>query len=129
VFKVTAAGNFTLFYSFAGAPNDGFNPYGGLIRDSSGNLYGTTDSGIGECTSRGTGCGAAFTLSPSGHEKVLHLFDGSDGANPEDCLTTDAAGNFYGTTYWLGPTGYGTVFRIYPTGALTTLYSFAGGTD
>jgi len=66
--------------------------------------------------------------------KTLHRFDGTDGANPQAGLVQATDGNFYGTTSLGGVNGngYGTVFKITPSGTLTTLYSFcsqSGCTD
>jgi uncharacterized repeat protein (TIGR03803 family) len=68
--------------------------------------------------------------SSSGSLKYLHSFTNSgDGANPYAGLVQGSDGNFYGTTYNGGTDGYGTVFRISPSGSLTTLWSFANGLD
>jgi uncharacterized repeat protein (TIGR03803 family) len=66
-------------------------------------------------------------------ETVLYNFtDGSDGAYPEQTLTSDHAGNFYGTTL-SGGLGYGIVFELSPKGSggwnEIVLYSFTGGED
>jgi len=60
---------------------------------------------------------------------MLHTFIGSDGANPQSPLIADAAGNFYGTTFYDGKSGYGTVFKMSPNHKVTVLYSFAGPPD
>ena len=52
----------------------------------------------------------------------MHTFDGSDGAQPVAALVQAANGDFYGTTPYGG--SYGTVFKITPSGTLTTLHSF-----
>ena len=66
----------TVLHSFTGGSDDGGFPAAGLIADSSGNLYGTTDAG-------GMGNGVVFKLSPGGTETVLYSFTGStDGASP-----------------------------------------------
>src|ERR1035438_576616 len=57
---------------------------------------------------------------------VLHAFAGSDGQNPLAGLVQGSEGNFYGTTDAGGTGGNGTVFKITPSGALTTLHSFSG---
>jgi len=57
---------------------------------------------------------------------TLFSFDGIDGRGPQTPLVQGTDGNFYGTTNVGGANGYGTVFKITPSGALTTLYSFAG---
>ncbi|MFY9676024.1 MAG: choice-of-anchor tandem repeat GloVer-containing protein, partial [Terriglobales bacterium] len=59
VYKVTASGTETVLHSFAGG-SDGATPYGGVILDSKGNLYGTTAGG------GSSNAGIVFKLSPSG---------------------------------------------------------------
>lgn len=84
VFKVTKAGKERVLYSFRGSP-DGATPFAGLIRDSAGNLYGTTSyEGSGTCKGTGgQGCGTVFMVSASGTETVLHNFaGGTDGERP-----------------------------------------------
>jgi uncharacterized repeat protein (TIGR03803 family) len=110
---------FTVVYSFAGG-NDGQAPYAGLVRDSAGNLYGTTYFG------GGSGYGTVFKVDPTGKKTVLHNFTGGiDGAFPlsmDGRLLLDAAGNLYGTTDGGGIGG--TVFKMDPTGKNTVLYDF-----
>ena len=123
VFKVTPTGQEKAVYSFTGG-TDGANPLARLIMDSAGNFYGTTYGG------GAYGTGTVFELTKSGKEKVLYSFaGGSDGANPEASLATDAAGNFYGTTYAGGAYGAGTVFELTKGGTETVLHSFGSGTD
>ncbi len=55
---------------------------------------------------------------------TLFSFDGADGAYPEAGLVQATNGDLYGTTFGGGADGYGTVFKITPSGTLTTLYSF-----
>jgi uncharacterized repeat protein (TIGR03803 family) len=124
VFNLDPTGTETVLYSFTGG-SDGAQPYAGLIRDSTGNLYGTTVTG-GKF-----GLGVVFKLDPTGTETVLHSFAGlpTDGANPYAGLIRDSAGNFYGTTYGGGTSGYGVVFKLDTTGTYTVLYTFTGGAD
>jgi len=126
VYKLTPSGTETVLHSFAGG-SDGTTPYGGVILDSKGNLYGTTTEG------GPANAGIVFKISPSGSETVLYTFaGGSDGANPTVALVRDKAGNLYGTTYNGGNgngSGDGTVFEISPTGVHTVLYTFTGGAD
>jgi uncharacterized repeat protein (TIGR03803 family) len=129
VFEVTPAGTETVIHSFTNSPNDGAAPYAGLVRDASGNLYGTTFGG-GPC------CGTVFEVTSSGTEKILYNFaGGSDGSSPWAGLVRDAKGNLYGTTYQgggsgcSGGSGCGTVFKITAAGKETVLYRFTGGTD
>jgi len=117
------AQTFNVVYSFTGG-SDGGNPLDGLIADSQGNFYATTNHG-GAFSS-----GVVFKLSKSGVETVLHSFaGGTDGAYPEGGLIRDSSGNLYGTTTGGGASGAGTAFIVSSTGVETVLYSFAGGKD
>ena len=60
---------------------------------------------------------------------MLHSFTGDDGSIPYAGLVVDTAGNLYSTTLFGGSSGYGTVFKLDPSGTETVLYSFtnAGG--
>lgn len=126
---VNSSGKYTqrILHTF-GATGDGVNPYGGVIMDSAGNLYGTTNKG------GSAGNGTAFELVNSGGgytEKVLYSFGAtaSDGANPESALVMDSAGNLFGTTAAGGASGFGTVFELVNTAGTYTekvLHSFAG---
>lgn len=121
----------TILHQF-GNGTDGSGPESGLIRDSNGNLYGTTtDGGTDASCNSGRGCGTIYELSPSGSgwtERVLYSFQGqNDGDSPVGGLVMDAADNLYGTTVQDGADGGGTIFELTPsTGnwTLTTLYSF-----
>jgi len=125
VFKLDASGKETVLYTFQGG-TDGANPWAGLVRDTAGNLYGTTEAG-------GTdGFGTVFKLNKTGKKKtVLYNFTGTgnDGAYTFACLVRDAAGTLYGTTYKGGASGDGTVFKLNKAGKETVLYSFQGGSD
>jgi uncharacterized repeat protein (TIGR03803 family) len=93
-----------------------------LVQGTDGNFYGTTE--LGGANSNGT----VFKITPTGTLTTLYSFcsqtDCADGATPSAGLVQDTNENFYGTTYYGGANGYGTVFKITPTGKLTTLYSF-----
>ena len=114
VFKIDTAGKETVLHSFSG--KDGAYPYGGLVRDKAGNLYGTTEYGGDlQCDKyQGSGCGVAFKIDTRGKETVLHVFRGgrSDGCEPYQNLIMDEAGNLYGTTPYCGASGQGTVFKL-----------------
>jgi hypothetical protein len=121
---------YTIVYSFKGG-NDGYLPFGDLVFDSAGNLYGATYFGGGKgttCDPYYQYCGTVFELS-SPHkqggkwtEKVLHRFaGGTDGANPNGGLVLDKKGKVYGTTYGggkeggkCGSLGCGTAFELAP---------------
>jgi uncharacterized repeat protein (TIGR03803 family) len=123
VYKLDASGRETTLYSFTGGA-DGGNPSGGVIRDSAGNLYGTTLYG-------GTAnYGVVYKLDTAGHESVLYSFPGgSDGALPLAGVIRDAAGNLYGTTFSGGPADWGVVFKLDTAGNETVLFGFTGGAD
>jgi uncharacterized repeat protein (TIGR03803 family) len=134
VFKLDSTGSETVLHTFTGGA-DGRNPLAGLIRDSAGNLYGTTSAG-GLCS--GVGCGVVFKLDPTtGKETVLYRFTGgADGAFPQASLFLDDAGILYGTTpqggvnRGCGGGGCGVVFSLDPmTGEEKVLYTFTGGAD
>jgi uncharacterized repeat protein (TIGR03803 family) len=131
VFKLDRKGKETVLHSFTGPDGDSPN---GVIRDASGNLYGTTYAGgSGQCNFGG--CGTVFRLDVRGKETVLHSFTGgADGAFPFAGVVLDAKGNLYGTTFNGGDMscgsdglGCGVVFKLDTRGAETVLYSFTGG--
>jgi len=129
-----AAQTFIELYPFntSGTLADGGWPEAAVVRDAAGNIYGTTFyGGLGTgCDIIYNGCGVVFKLDSSGVETVLHIFSGAgDGWNPTGNLILDAAGDLYGATPLGGAHGYGTVFKIDPSGNETILYSFTRGTD
>ena len=128
VFKLDPIGTETVLYRFtAGA--DGEAPAAGLIRDSTGNLYGTDGTG-------GLGLGVVFKLSPNGKLTVLHTFTGGSDGGHANSLIRDSAGNLYGTTFDGGDKtstcstyGCGVVFKLDAAGKETVLHTFRGGAD
>ncbi len=124
VFKITSNGVFTLLFSFNGG--NGSDPEGGLVQAPDGNFYGTTlGGGINDN-------GTIFRITPAGVFTNLFKFvlGGPDDTAPSASLTRASDTNFlYGTTQGnstnLPPT-FGTIFRITPGGALTTLVTFDG---
>jgi uncharacterized repeat protein (TIGR03803 family) len=128
VFSITPTGIETVLYAFKGYPDDGADPVGGLIVVN-GTLYGTTAiGGSGSCT-RGNqgsvGCGAAFAISSSGTETLLHSFGKtqSDGDFPNGLV--DVGGSLYGTTVEGGRVNDGTVFAITTSGVERVLHHFS----
>jgi uncharacterized repeat protein (TIGR03803 family) len=120
VFKLDASNVETVLHTFHGPP-DGFEP-GGVILDSSGNLYGGTYNGGPYCN-----CGIVYKLDTSNVETVLWNFtSGADGWVPSGPLLMDSSGNLYGTAAFGGSGGYGTVFKVDQSGNETTLFSFSG---
>jgi len=136
LFEITPGGTLTTLYTFCSQSGctDGANPQGGLVQATDGNFYGTTRNGgvFNFCLSF-AGCGTVFKISPSGTLTTLYSFCAqygcTDGVYPDAALVQGTDGNFYGTTYNGGANGGGgTVYKITPTGTLTTLYSFCGET-
>jgi len=121
------AQTFTTLVNFDGA--DGANPYSvGLVQGFDGNLYGTTQRG------GANGLGTVFKITPLGTLTTLYSFctqaNCADGAYPIAGLVPATDGDLYGTTYGgSGTTGFGTVFKVTPTGTLTTLYNFCAQQD
>ena len=124
VFKLALTGKETVLHNFKGGTTDGAVPSAGLIRDSAGDLYGTTLYG------GASNKGVVFKLALTGKETVLHSFKGAptDGENPASRLIRDSSGNFYGTTQAGGASNNGVVFKLALTGEETVLHSFKGGT-
>ncbi len=128
-FRITTNGALTTLHSFAG-DIEGQGPVG-LVQGSNGYFYGTTSAGGPNWS------GTVFKISTDGALTTLYSFTGgNDGGGPNG-LVQGSDGYFYGTTEEGGnglspdmwPSGNGTVFRISPNGALTSLYSFPGGDD
>ena len=130
VFSVSTSGAEHVLYSFGGTSADGTGPAASLI-DVNGTLYGTTlDGGAGPCQgyTRRVGCGAVFTITTSGTEKVLYSFgtrSDYDGEQPSASLT-DVNGTFYGTTVFGGTYGEGTIFSVSTSGTEQIVHSFSG---
>lgn len=90
---------------------NGANPYSGLIADSNGNLFGTTESG--GTSGDGTIFEVANTTSGfSSTPATLINFDGANGENPYSGLIVDASGDLFGTTYSGGSSLDGTVYEV-----------------
>jgi uncharacterized repeat protein (TIGR03803 family) len=112
VFQLTFNGSVwteNVLWAFDGT--DGNEPFGGVVFDSNGNLYGATVSGGAQ------GLGTLFELEPAPgnqwSESILHNFSGhDDGSEPYGTLAIDAAGNLFGTTEHGGAAGLGTVFGL-----------------
>jgi len=128
VFKLNRAGKETVLYSFTGG-TDGGTPTAGVVRDTAGNLYGTTYAG------GAYNGGTVFELNDLGGETVLHSFlGGTDGLVPNGLLL-DKSGNLFGTTFNGGDpncddgNGCGTVFKLDTAEQYAVLSSFIGAPD
>jgi len=116
------SGSITTLFSF-NSGTSGANVYSGVTIDTAGNLYGTAQ-GAGS-----SGSGTVFEFSKDHQYSVLHTFTGgTDGGSPSSSIAIDPAGNLFGTSYFGGANGYGSVFEIVKsTGNLVTVHSFTGG--
>lgn len=127
VFKMASDGTLTTLVQFESS--NGEAPFTGLAQGNDGNFYGTTYDGEDYLTCRGN----VFQMMPDGTINTLVCFSFNaytNGFHPNGTLVQRSDGNFFGTTEGggAGPRGsmYGTVFKISPTGELTTLVSFDG---
>jgi uncharacterized repeat protein (TIGR03803 family) len=125
VYKITAAGQFTVLYNFD--QTNGEEPIGPLIQASDGNFYGTTFTGG---PGGDLGAGVIFKITAAGTFTVLRYLDlNTDGGQPSAGLVQATDGKLYGTAMQGGTTGQGTIFSISPQSpyAYTVLYSFNDG--
>jgi len=131
VFEVDSDGDETVLYRFKGG-EDGAGPLAGLVRDASGNLYGTTE-GNGVINAVST----VFKVDSSGHETVLHIFNNFTGGGSADAAPVlDAAGNLYGTTPVGGDVncgfngnGCGVVYKVDSAGKFSVVHTFTSISD
>jgi uncharacterized repeat protein (TIGR03803 family) len=118
VFQITSAGKLTTLYSFCAKSEctDGANPSAGLIQATDGNLYGTTFSGGSNETACNGGCGTIFKITTSGTLTTLYNFCSEsgcvDGSQPQEGLVQHTNGTLYGTTYYGGSDGLGTIYSL-----------------
>lgn len=120
-----------VIHPFTGGKDGGVGSLGALLVDASGSLYGVAE--IGGAHAAGT----VFRLTPTSTKNwkftVLYAFKGApDAASPYGGLVADASGNLYGTTYYGGTSGLGTVYELVKTARgyrERVLYSFLGGND
>ena len=123
VFKITPAGKLTILYSF---PQTNPYPTYGLTVGTDGNFYGTT----GSPSFAGGHTGGVFKITPAGVLSVLYNFTNiPDGSSPQSGVILGQDGNFYGTTTFGGISdgyfGFGTIFKMTPSGKETILYRFS----
>jgi len=128
VFTITPEGTLATLYSFCVVNypfcNDGSNPIA-LVLGGDGNFYGATAAG-----GINSNAGTVFKITPGGTFTRIYSFCAqvgcTDGSTPRDGMILGSDGNLYGTTYYGGHNGEGTVYQITPAGVLTTLHSFDG---
>jgi uncharacterized repeat protein (TIGR03803 family) len=118
-YQITTSGVFTELYDFDGSI--GSDPSVPLVEGNDGKLYGTAPHG-------GLGYGTVFKFTLSGTHTLVYNFcsqaNCTDGAYPTAGLVKGSDGNFYGTTSQGGAYDGGTIFKLTPSGTLTTLHSF-----
>lgn len=125
VYELTSGKTERVLYTFEGSPH-GAIPVSGVVRDASGNLYGTTSQG-----GAFDGYGLVFKISATDQSEAdLYSFSGGakDGGSPTG-IALDSAGNIYGAASFDGGYGFGTVYKLSPDGTLTVLHSFSGTSD
>ena len=128
VFRLTPDGAETVLYAFQGG-DDGDYPGSNLILDGAGNLIGTTSTG-GGTGCEGYGCGTVFKIAPDGTETILSDFNAAGGpAQPPAGVVMDKKGNLFGTTFYGGASGCGTVYKVALGQSATAIYSFTCGSD
>jgi uncharacterized repeat protein (TIGR03803 family) len=128
----------TVLYKFGSKSGDGADPYGGVVFDATGHLYGTTK--VGGTHSKGTLYRLTHLSGGGWSESVLHNFGGGkDGANPLATPVIDPAGNLYGTTYYGGTNvnctaagktySCGTVYELSSAGVYGVIHDFSSVSD
>jgi uncharacterized repeat protein (TIGR03803 family) len=120
IYRITPSGAESGVYVLPNDGSQGFNCYPGLTLGTDGNFYGA-------CVQSATGYGTVFRVTPDGTFNLLHTFsNGTDGEVPYGPPVEGTDGNFYGVTYGNG-SGIpgGTVYKITPSGTLTTVHTFS----
>jgi uncharacterized repeat protein (TIGR03803 family) len=114
IFRLDAAGNFTVLHRFDAYVSDGGSPVSGLIEGRDGFLYGTAPIG-GQPVTAPSRHGVVYRMDKTGAVTVVHTFTGPDGYAPRAALVQGADGALYGSTIVGGTFGLGVLFRIDPT--------------
>jgi uncharacterized repeat protein (TIGR03803 family) len=116
LFRITRTGTLTIIHTFP----MGSLPANGLLAATNGQLYGVTQIG-----SNPNGFGELFRATLAGAVTTIHIFtNGLDGGTPQTGLMQASDGNIYGTTSQGGAASGGTIFRVTPTDAFTTMHHF-----
>lgn len=124
VYKIDSTGHESVLYAFTGG-SDGRFPESDLVRDKSGNLYGTTIEGGNFTDCPDGGCGTVFKIDTKGQESVLHAFSGNfvDGLGPIAGPVMDSSGNLYGPAQG-GLYAQGYIFKVDSNGNFTDFLDF-----
>ena len=119
IYRVSTGGTFESLHTLSA--DEGAHIQRGLA-EARGHFYGVAYEG------GANGAGTAFRVGADGSFSKLHDFGsgGDDGAAPEAAVVSASDGNLYGSTGSGGAAGHGTLFRIDPADALTTVQSFTG---
>jgi uncharacterized repeat protein (TIGR03803 family) len=136
IFDVNTNGQEKVVYSFGKKSTDGVYPFGPLLLDGAGTLYGVTQEGSG-CTDNPGG--TVFKIDAAGRETTLYSFCNFaiTGSTPSGPLVRDKAGDLYGLTGQGGDldcpsgdgSGCGTIFKISSNGEFSVLHAFRGGSN
>jgi len=120
LFKMDSRGTITTLHSFSACASDGCYPASALVEGADGALYGTTYYGGSAVI------GNVFKISKSGTFSSIYSFTNcvSTGCYPKTALTLGTDGTLYGTTYYGGAIGLGTVFKVSTAGAVLQVYAF-----
>jgi uncharacterized repeat protein (TIGR03803 family) len=123
IYQITTGGTFSVVHSFNNAAGEGAYTFeGGVVQGPDGRLYGTTYGGGSH------GYGTLFAVTTGGSFTKLHDFDPTgigEGYQSHGQVAFDGAGNVYGTTYYGGYDGVGTIFKWHASGgALEILKHF-----
>jgi uncharacterized repeat protein (TIGR03803 family) len=117
IFDISAAGTLTTVYSFTGEADGGFSQSAPIVGPD-GQFYGVTSSS-------NVSCGTIYRLTTV--PTVIHTFltaaKKQNGCNPYSALVLGTDGNFYGTTPFGGPNGYGTVYKVTYRPGQSTLFT------
>jgi uncharacterized repeat protein (TIGR03803 family) len=121
-FQITPAGKFTILHIFQGAnANEPGTPTGRLALGADGNFYGTSQIGGHPQDYNG---GTVYKITPKGKVTLLYSFPNTGPYEPMGSVTQGADGKFYGTTYYGGTSGHGTIFQLVKAGTIKVLHNF-----
>ena len=122
VWEVTAGGTYKDLHDF-GSSTDGAEPYGNLVFDSAGDIFGTAaESGAHQY-------GMIWEITAAGQYKDLHDFDWTDGAYPYAGASLDAKGDLFGTANQGGANSLGMIWEITSSGTFKDLHDFGATGD